>query len=189
MANQANRNTQPNSPKQKQVPGSPQRSNNSFTNNNNYQQQPRNNNPKNQMNQAGNPNGNGSIQQQANQPRPYFRKRLRRRKVNQPGQSKAPVAHNKKIPIQQNSAENFCKTKCVQGNKPKKCYINGNVGQCSSCKFGGKLTSPKEHKMQKICFQLCNFIPSQGTCKSFAYILKLKVDSKLLEEFGLKRKL
>jgi hypothetical protein len=126
----------------------------------------------------------------ANQPNPqrkYFRKRLRRntkvinyqnlqiKKVNE-----SPVANNKKIPIQQNSAENFCKTNCVQGNQPKKCYINGNLGQCSSCKFGKTLTGPKEQKIQKICYQLCNFIPSQGICKSFAYVLKLKVDSHLL---------
>jgi len=109
--------------------------------------------------------------------------------VNQPKQSKAPVANNKKIPVQQNSAEIFCKTKCVQGEQPKKCFINGNLGKCSSCKFGGQLTGTKEQKIQKICFQLCNFVPEQGTCKSYAYVLKLKVDKNLLEEFGLKRKL
>lgn len=152
---------------------------------------------RNSMSPAG--NGNYTLHEQVNNnPRPYFRKRLKRKNLNKNDHDKIihendenKNNHNdktKKIPIQQNSAENFCKTKCVRGNKPKKCYIDGKVGQCSSCRYGGELSGLKEQKIQKICFQLCNFIPSQDTCKSFAYVLKLKVDASLLQEFGLKRK-
>jgi len=140
-------------------------------------------------------NTSRNIANQQNPQRKYFRKRLRRNskvKNYQNPQSKklneSPVTYNKKIPIQQNSGKNFCKTNCVQGNQPKKCYIKGNLGQCSSCKFGKTPTGLKEQKIEKICYQLCNFIPSEGICKSFAYVLKLKVDSDLLKEFGLKRK-
>ena len=100
-----------------------------------------------------------------------------------------------KIDKNLNNKNAFCAKNCINNNQntvnSKKCYLNGAVKNCFSCKSREVTTAEKEKNIDKICINFCNNVENTPNCLYFGYINKNKkiseIDPKILIEFGIKK--
>lgn len=89
----------------------------------------------------------------------------------------------------------FCSELCFDDNitnkQAKKCYFNGQIRNCFSCKYKDIAKNEKEKIYENICMNLCNHVENSSSCVYFGYINKNKksidIDSKLLDELKLRK--
>lgn len=89
----------------------------------------------------------------------------------------------------------FCAKNCFDNNQnaanSKKCYLNGVVKNCFSCKFREAARTETEINIEKICMNFCNHVDNTPDCLYFGYTNKNKkqidIDSKILIDFGIKK--
>ncbi len=81
----------------------------------------------------------------------------------------------------------FCESFCESNpdSKEKKCFKNGKVQPCFSC----KTNDPAQNKdANKLCKKVCNAVGKSNSCSYYSYINRSKknVKPRLLSKFGLK---
>lgn len=89
----------------------------------------------------------------------------------------------------------FCSKNCFDDNQnianSKKCYFNGLVKNCFSCKYKGTAKSEREKNIEKLCLNFCNHVENTPSCLYFGYINKNKkqnnIETKILIEMGIKK--
>jgi len=100
-----------------------------------------------------------------------------------------------KIDKNLNDKNAFCGKYCLGDDQncvnSKKCYLNGAVKNCFTCKFKEKALNEKEKNIEKLCMNFCNHVENTHSCLYFGYINKSKkqidIDIKILIELGIKK--